>query len=83
MTVVRTLDGPPRCAAVSDENRLDEARFDQVAQKVCTLAERLDDEQVLALADALHDLLRDRRRLRARVSERLARRLGAGEAPPS
>lgn len=64
-------------------DRVDDVRFMRAREKLAALADRLDDEQVLDLADSLHDLLRQRRRLRARVTERLERKLGSGGAPPT
>lgn len=61
-------------------SRIDDARFVRARDRLADLAERLDDDQVLDLADSLHDLLRRRRGLRARVAERLERKLCAGGA---
>ncbi|WP_245158308.1 MULTISPECIES: hypothetical protein [unclassified Brevundimonas] len=67
------LQAAPPCA-----DYLDDAQFKRASTKIMALAERLEDEQVLCLADGLHDLLRQRRRLRARVSERLEQKICDG-----
>lgn len=73
------LHAAPPCA-----DHLDDAQFAHASAKVLALAERLEDDQVLCLADQLHDLLRQRRRLRARVSERMEQKIceGGGSAFP-
>jgi hypothetical protein len=51
---------------------------DQIArltERLIDLSERMTDEQVLDVADALHDRLRERRRLRGRSHRRVEGRL--------
>lgn len=54
---------------------------DQVARltnRLMDLSERMTDDQILAVADALHDRLRERRELRGRSHRRLDDRLHHG-----
>lgn len=73
------LQAAPPCV-----DHLDDEQFRKVSEKIAALAERLDDDQVLCLADNLHDLLRQRRLLRARLHERLDQKIceGGGAAFP-
>lgn len=51
---------------------------DQIARltdRLLDLAERMTDDQILDLADALHDRLRERRNLRGRSHRRIDDRL--------
>lgn len=69
--------------AAPRHDRVDDVRFLRAREKLAALADRLDDEQVLDLADSLHELLRQRRRLRARVTERLERKRAASGTLPT
>lgn len=68
----------PLRTALPCASHLSDDQFARASEKIMCLAERLDDDQVLCLADGLHDLLRQRRRLRVRVAERLEQKIGEG-----
>lgn len=61
--------GPYRLAAPTDEQIM------RLTDRLLDLAERMSDEQILEVADALHDRLRERRELRGRSHRRMDERL--------
>lgn len=52
-----------------------DAQIARLTARLMDLAERMTDEQILDVADALHDRLRQRRRLRGRSQHRVEGRL--------
>lgn len=51
------------------------AQIARLTQRLLDLSERMTDDQVLGVADALHDRLRERRDLRGRSHRRMDERL--------
>lgn len=62
-----------------EKPHLSDTQLEVLRRRLCDASERMSDEQVLCLADALHDTLRTRRGLRTRVHDRLEHRLCSGE----
>ena len=61
---------PPYASAAPDD-----AQIARLTDRLMDLSERMTDEQILDVADALHDCLRQRRRLRGRSHRRVEGRL--------
>lgn len=67
------MPSPPEYKAALLADR----QLDALKSRLLLAAERMSDDQLLEVTDALHDVLRERRRLRGRFTGRLHGRLEA------